>query len=163
ITGQLPPGIPARLGPQDLLHATAARSVAPRTCRRTAAGPPGERSEPGTAQTALDRAHRRQPVLSRGKRTHPDRDRSADWHAGGGAWAPSRGASPGGGWGGGRARPAAPGPHPPPRLGAFLGTAAPRRPPEALGGGARAPFIPSPPPLAGGGVPQRAPPLPRPG
>ncbi len=39
--GQLPPGIPARLGEQNLLHPTAARSAAPRERGRAAAGPAG--------------------------------------------------------------------------------------------------------------------------
>ena len=45
--GQLPPGVPARLGQQDVLHATAARSPAARQCRRVLAGPARGRPEPG--------------------------------------------------------------------------------------------------------------------
>ena len=75
--GQLPPGVPARLGQQDLLHATAARPAAAGERRRVPAGPAGGRPQPGAAQAAPDRAHRGQSLLSGGERAHPGGDRGA--------------------------------------------------------------------------------------
>ena len=80
--GQLPAGVPARLGQQDLLHATAARPAAPGECRRVLPGPAGGRPEPGTPQAAPDRAHRGQSLLPGGERAHPGGDRGAGRRAG---------------------------------------------------------------------------------
>src|SRR4030095_14330857 len=45
--GQLSPGVSARLGQQDLLHATAAGAAATGERRHVLAGPPGGRSQSG--------------------------------------------------------------------------------------------------------------------
>ena len=81
--GQLPPGVPARLGQQDLLHPAPAGPAAPGERRGTAPGPAGRRPQPGTAQAAADRAHRGQPLLPGGERAHPGGDRGAGRRAGG--------------------------------------------------------------------------------
>jgi class 3 adenylate cyclase len=73
--GQLPARVPARLGQQDLLHATAARPAATSERRRVLAGPPGGRSQSGTAQTPADRAYRGQSLLPGRERAHPGGDR----------------------------------------------------------------------------------------
>jgi AAA ATPase domain len=77
-----PAGVPARLGQQDVLHATAPGSAAPGKCGRHPAGAAGGRCQPGTTQAASDRAYRGQSLLSGGKRTHAGRDRRAGWGAG---------------------------------------------------------------------------------
>ena len=80
--GQLPPGVSAWLGQQDLLHATAARPAAAGERGRSAPGAPGGRPQPGTAQAPADRAHRGQSLLSGGERADPGGDRGAGWRTG---------------------------------------------------------------------------------
>jgi class 3 adenylate cyclase len=65
----------ARLGEQDLLHATAARPPVPGECRCHPAGAPGRCPQPGTAHPAVDRAHRRQSLFPGRECPHADRDR----------------------------------------------------------------------------------------
>ena len=71
------PGVPARLGQQDVLHATAARPAAARQRRGVLAGPAGGRPQPGAAHAAPDCAHGGQSLLSGGERAHPGGDRGA--------------------------------------------------------------------------------------
>ena len=75
--GQLSSRVPARLGQQDLLHATAARPPAASERRGALAGPAGGRPQPGAAHAALDRAHRGQSLLPGGERAHPGGNRGA--------------------------------------------------------------------------------------
>ena len=75
--GQLPARVSARLGQQDLLHATAARPPAPGECRRSPAGAPGRRPQPGAAHPAVDCAHGRQSLFPGRERAHAGRDRRA--------------------------------------------------------------------------------------
>ena len=111
--GQLPPRVSARLGPEDLLHPAPARPAAPGECRGHAAEPPGGRCRSGAAQTALDRAHPGESLLSGGERADPGGNAGAGRRAGGlspgqGA-AEYPGASHGAGGAGGAHRPAAAG------------------------------------------------------
>ncbi len=80
--GQLPPRVPARLGQQDLLHATAARPAATGQRGRILAGAAGGRPQPGAAQAAPDRAHGGQSLLPGRERAHPGGDRGAGRRAG---------------------------------------------------------------------------------
>ena len=76
--GQLPARVPARLGQQDLLHATPARpAAAPRAPRRCCDGLLGDDAALAAAQATADRADRGQSLLPRGERPHPGRDRGA--------------------------------------------------------------------------------------
>ena len=77
--GQLPARVSARLGQQDLLHATAARPPAPGECRCSPAGAPGRRPQPGAAHAAVDCAHGRQSLFPGRERAHAGRDRRCWW------------------------------------------------------------------------------------
>ena len=72
---QLPPGVRASLGAEDVLHAAPARSPAPRERRGAADRAVRARSRARPAQTAPHRADRRQPVLPGGDRQDARRDR----------------------------------------------------------------------------------------
>src|SRR5262245_47734049 len=72
--GELPAGIRARLGEQDLLPAGAARPAPDDERDRAAGGPARNRERPRGAKAAPDRAHARQSLLPRGERAGTRRD-----------------------------------------------------------------------------------------
>src|SRR2546425_21140 len=73
----LSPRVPARLGEQDLLHATPSRPAVPCTCTKTPDGPPGRGRQPCTACPTPGRAHRGESLISGGERPHAGRDSGA--------------------------------------------------------------------------------------
>ena len=111
--GQLPAGVPAWLGQQDVLPPAPARPAAARQCGRIPPGAAGGRPQPGATQATPDRTHRGQPLLPGGERAHPGGDGDARRRAG----CLSAGAAPrqpadaghGAGGAGGAHRPAAAG------------------------------------------------------
>src|SRR5439155_4550648 len=80
--GELPAGLPARLGEQDLLHASAAGPLAAGERRRLPAGPPGGRPESGAPHPPPDPAYRGQSLLPGGERTDAGGDRGPGGRAG---------------------------------------------------------------------------------
>src|SRR5262249_49117717 len=75
--GQLPTRVSARLGQQDLLHATAARPTTARQCPPLLACPAGGRTASCTTETAPDRADRWQSLLPGGECADPGGDGGA--------------------------------------------------------------------------------------
>ena len=74
--GQLPPGVPARLGQQDLLHPAADRSAAaPDERRRAARGAARRRTRARRRSSRCSLRDRGQPVLPRRERPHAGGDR----------------------------------------------------------------------------------------
>ena len=111
--GQLPPGVPAWLGQQDLLPPAPARPAAASQCGRIPPGAAGGRPQPGATQATPDRTHRGQSLLPGGERAHPGGDGDARRRAGclspGAAPRQPADASHGAGGAGGAHRPAAAG------------------------------------------------------
>src|SRR5262249_44946352 len=68
--GQLSPGVSARLGQQNLLHATATRSAAAGQRGRGAPDAAWRRRASHAPHPAVDRPHRGQPILSGRERAH---------------------------------------------------------------------------------------------
>ena len=73
--GQLPSGVPARLGEQDVLPPAPARPAAARECRGVLAAPARGRPQPEAADTTPDCAYGRESVLFGGERPYAGGDR----------------------------------------------------------------------------------------
>ena len=74
---QLPPGVPARLGREDLLPPAPAGPARAGECDRAAGDPARGRRRPRAPETAPPRADRGQPLLPRGERAEPRGRRGA--------------------------------------------------------------------------------------